>query len=100
MRTRLAAFAAVGSAAVAAVALVAVVSSGSGAVPHGTTSGPGASVAGNQAAGNPADASRVLLTAAESTEKAAAVSGRYLTIQTESGFAMPVDAASGPSVRF
>jgi hypothetical protein len=48
----------------------------------------------------PLDYKRLLLVAAERSEKAPQASGRYLTMQQESGYAVPVDAAEGRYVMF
>ncbi|MEV0153852.1 CU044_5270 family protein [Micromonospora sp. NPDC050686] len=48
----------------------------------------------------PMDSSRLLLVAAERSDKAPPAGGRYLTIQTESGFAVPVEAADGTYTMF
>ncbi|HEX5594709.1 MAG TPA: CU044_5270 family protein [Micromonosporaceae bacterium] len=48
----------------------------------------------------PMDSSRLLLVAAERSDKAPPAAGRYLTIQTESGFAVPVEAADGTYTMF
>lgn len=46
------------------------------------------------------DARRLLLAAAEHNDKAAPVGGRYLTIQTESGAAVPVNGPGGSYTMF
>lgn len=91
-RTRMAVLTSVGvTAAVVAVA-VAGVAIAPRDTPPGTASGSGATSA-SQAA--PGGAGGLLLAAAERSAKAPSSGGRYLTLQSEYGFATPVTAAHG-----
>ncbi|MFE9657865.1 CU044_5270 family protein [Micromonospora sp. NPDC006431] len=87
----------VAAAAVTAVA-VAVAVAGPGAAPRNAPNAAPGIV--SPAPQRPMDASRLLLVAAERSNKTSPDSGRYLTIQTESGFAVPVEAADGTYTMF
>ena len=97
-RQRVALLGALGVAAVAAVTAVAVAVAGSGAAPRNAPdAAPDVASPAMQA---PMDASRLLLVAAERSEETPSSSGRYLNIQTESGSAVPVEAADGTYTMF
>lgn len=87
VRTRRAALISVGVTAAVAAAVVA----GVAVAPHESAPGdaPSAAQAGS------GDANHLLLAAAERSTTTAQTGGRYLTLQTEEGFAVPVAAAGG-----
>ncbi|GGS01804.1 hypothetical protein GCM10010169_53210 [Micromonospora fulviviridis] len=94
-RLRMAFLGTVGAAAVTAVA---VAVAGPGAAPRNAPdAAPEVASPATQA---PMDSSRLLLVAAERSDKAPQADGRYLTIQTENGFAVPVNAADGTYTMF
>ncbi|MFU8873641.1 CU044_5270 family protein [Micromonospora sp. SL4-19] len=96
-RRRVALLGSVGVAA-AAVTAVAVAVAVPGAAPRNAPdAAPGMASPAPQ---RPMDASRLLLVAAERSDKAPPAGGRYLTIQTESGFAVPIEAADGTYTMF
>ncbi|WP_406044015.1 CU044_5270 family protein [Micromonospora sp. NBC_00898] len=88
----------VGAAVVAAAAVTAVAMAGPGAAPRNAPdTAPDVASPATQA---PMDSSRLLLVAAERSDKAPQTGGRYLTIQMESGFAVPVETADGTYTMF
>lgn len=92
-RYRRVAFLGTVGAAAATVTAVVVAVAGPGTAPRTAPDAvPGAAAPATQA---PMDSSRLLLVAAERSDDAPQAGGRYLTMQTESGRAVPVKAADG-----
>ncbi len=91
-RLRVAFLATVGAAAMAVTAIVVAVA-GPGTVPR--TAPDAASDSASPATQAPMDSSRLLLVAAERSDRAPQAGGRYLTFQTEGGHAVPVEATDG-----
>ncbi|SCG80776.1 hypothetical protein GA0070609_6637 [Micromonospora echinaurantiaca] len=92
-RRRRVAFLGTVGAAAATVTAVVVAVTGPGTAPRTVPDTvPGAAAPATQA---PMDSSRLLLVAAERSDSAPRSGGRYLTMQTESGRAVPVEAADG-----
>ncbi|GAA4565066.1 hypothetical protein GCM10023176_12320 [Micromonospora coerulea] len=96
-RLRVAFLATVGAAAAAVTAVAVAVAGPSAAPRNALDAAPGV---GSLATRAPLDSSRLLLVAAERSDKAPRAVERYLTIQTESGFAVPVKAADGTYAMF
>ncbi|WBB65204.1 CU044_5270 family protein [Micromonospora sp. WMMD812] len=96
-RLRMAFLGTVGAAATAVTAVVVAVA-GPGAAPRDA---PGAVPdAASPATQAPMDSSRLLLVAADRSDNAPQAGRRYQTIQTESGFAVPVKTADGTYTMF
>lgn len=93
-RGRVAAFWSVGVTAAAAATAVAVVVAGPGVAPRDSPP-DGASDAIAPGAPEPADAGRLLLAAADRSDRAAPAGGRYRTLQTEHGSALAVETGDG-----
>ncbi|MEH0830128.1 MULTISPECIES: CU044_5270 family protein [unclassified Micromonospora] len=96
-RLRAAVLGSVGVAAASVTAVVVAVA-GPGPVPRNAPDAAGDVV--SPATQAPMDSSRLLLVAAERSDQAPQTGGRYLTIQTESGYAVPVEAADGTYTMF
>ncbi|MGY0002682.1 CU044_5270 family protein [Micromonospora sp. I033] len=87
----------VGATAAAVTAVVVAVAGPSTAPRTAPDAAPGVASPARQ---EPMDSSRLLLVAAERSDKAPQAGGRYLTMQTESGIAVPVEAADGTYTMF
>ncbi|MER7890179.1 CU044_5270 family protein [Micromonospora sp. NPDC094482] len=97
-RPRVALLGALGAAAVVTTVAVAVSVTGPGDAPRRA---PGAApTVASPATQTPMDSSRLLLVAAERSDSVPPAGGRYLTIQTESGSAVPVKSAGGGYTMF
>ncbi|MGK5737605.1 CU044_5270 family protein [Micromonospora sp. URMC 103] len=89
-----------------AVAAVVVAVTGPGAAPREApnaapdAASPAVPDAASPAGQAPMDSNRLLLVAAERSERAPQTGGRYLTLQTENGYAVPVEAAGGTYTMF
>ncbi|MBQ0892055.1 CU044_5270 family protein [Micromonospora sp. U56] len=96
-RVRLAVLGTMGVAAAAVTAVVVAVPGPGTAPRNAPDAAPDVASTATQA---PMDSRRLLLVAAERSDKAPQTDGRYLTIQTESGHAVPVEAADGTYTMF
>ncbi|MEQ4302563.1 CU044_5270 family protein [Plantactinospora sp. B6F1] len=83
--------------AIAAAAVVVAVAGPNGAPDSAPEAASGVA---SSALDAPMDYKRLLLVAAERSDKAPRASGRYLTVQTERGYAQPVETAEGTYVMF